>query len=395
MKHTKEKLNEQATKSSEGIAWASEGSACVPHAPRGGKSTHSANHGNSDQPKIDQIVSEIHELPLSNKLITVRANRKMGVSNTGGTIEEYPSMLVRKRDRGEWEEEYYAMIARFGKKSRISGSKRGQIDHFSNASRYRMLKKLGSIGREDPPYMVTLTYRSGSVTLDQAKKDLKKLRSRLDREYGKREEITEPYIKPNGLPALRKRYKYKGTWAGSWRFEVTTGRGKRAKSATPHFHILVWCEDWHDMDLRDLDETISSIWCEVTGDGGEDRMKYGCRIDQSFGDQAKIKNYMLGHHGKKTEQEVIGGGRHWGVINEELLRIGEPTAIYYMTADQRRKYDRITSRLIAKRTKTGECRDHSDLKETHVVLRPYDVARVMKHLGVRKSVPDKRTGTHG
>ena len=126
--------------------------------------------------------SVAHELPLSNKLISVRAIRKKGCSDTGGKIELYPSMAVRKRDYSDSEQEYYDMIARFGKKSRRSGSTRGQIDHFSNESRLRLLKKLGSIGRADPPFMVTKTYRSGSVTFKEAKNDLTKWRKRMDRE---------------------------------------------------------------------------------------------------------------------------------------------------------------------------------------------------------------------
>ena len=67
--------------------------------------------------------------------------------DTEGKVEIYPSMMVRKRDRSAEEQDYYDMVARFGKKGRAGGSVRGSIDHFSNAARFRMLKKLGSIGR--------------------------------------------------------------------------------------------------------------------------------------------------------------------------------------------------------------------------------------------------------
>ena len=321
--------------------------------------------------------SVAHELPLSNKLISIRAIRKIGSQDTGGKIELYPSMAVRKRDYTEMEQEYYDMIARFGKKSRVSGSTRGQIDHFSNESRLRLLKKLGSIGRVDPPFMVTKTYRSGSVTFEQAKKDLLKWRSRMDREFGIRHETTEEWVNKAGFHKLRKRYKYEGTWAGVWRFELTTGRGTRAKEATPHFHTLVWCDEWHGMNMDDLDYRLSKMWCEVTGDGGEDRMKYGCRLDVTGGDQTRIKNYMLGHHGKKTDQEATGGGRHWGIMNEPLLKIGHPTAVFSLTPGQRQKFDRISSKLIASRTKR-DARDNSDLKETHTVLSPHDAYRILK-----------------
>ena len=323
--------------------------------------------------------NEVHELPLSNKLISVRAERKRAVKGTTGSIKIFPSMLVMNRDYTQFEQEYYDMVSRFGQKSRQSGSIRGKIDHFSDAARFRMLQQLGIIGREDPPHMMTLTYRSGSTTFDQAKKDLKKLRSRLDREFGIRHETTEPYIRKDGLPDTRTRYKYEGQWAGVWRFEVTTGRGTRAKGATPHFHILVWCDEWHEMNPYELDHIISNIWCEVTKDGGEDRMRYGCDIKASTGDQTKLKNYMLGHHGKKTDQEAVGAGKHWGMMNKHLLKLDEPKDEVELTADQRNKYARITRELIARRSGT-EARDISDLKETHTVLSPHETIRLLDYL---------------
>ena len=328
--------------------------------------------------------SGFNELPLSNKLISVRDFRKIGSKDQAGTVEVYPSMLVRKRDRSDSEQLYYDTLARFGKKSREGGSRRGQIDHFSNSARQRLLQKLGSIGREDSPFMLTLTYRSGTVTFKQAKKDLLKFRSRLDRLFGIVHETKETVTRKDGLPAIRTRRKYEAKWSGVWRFEVTTGRGTRAKGATPHFHLLIWCYDWHDMDWTELERTLAEIWCEVTGDGGEDRMRYGCRLDISSGDQTKIKNYMLGHHGKKTDQEVTGGGRHWGIMNEELLRIGQPVSAYDLTNEQRVKYDRITAKLIASRTRSQRASTHTDLMETHTVLSPHNISRLMKYLGARK-----------
>ena len=327
--------------------------------------------------------NEVHELPLSNKLISVRAERKKGVKGTTGSIKIFPSMLVRKRDYSQAEQDYYDMIARYGQKSRQSGSIRGKIDHFSDAARFRMLKQLGSIGREDPPHMCTLTYRSGSANFEQSKKDLRKFSKRLDREFGISHKTTEPYIRKDGLPDLRTRIKYEPQWAGVWRFEVTTGRGTRAKGATPHFHILVWCDEWHELDPYELDHRISNIWCEVTKDGGEDRMRYGCDIKASHGDQTKLKNYMLGHHGKKTDQEAVGAGKHWGMMNKHLLNVGQTTAEYELTADQRNKYDRITRQIIARRTGT-EARDINDLRETHTVLSPWETSRLLDYLQASK-----------
>ena len=342
----------------------------------GGKTGPSScpTHGGADGGQSD-------EPPLSNRLISIRASSKLESQDTGGAIQMYPSMLVRKRERSEREVAYYDMLARFGKQGRENASGRGKIDHFSNASRFRMLKKLGELGREDPPFMVTLTYRSGSVTLRDAKKDLLKWRSRMDRQFGIRHESSEPYIRKDGLPGIRKRYKYEAKWAGSWRFEITTGRGTRAKGATPHFHILVWCDEWHGMDYKELDFIMSEMWCEVTGDGGPDRMKYGCRIDQSGGDQTKIKNYMLGHHGKKTDQEVMNGGRHWGMMNEELLQVGKPKAVYNLNPTQRHRLDRILAKLIAVR-RGRDKRDLSRCSDIHTVIGPHEAYRLIEYLKV-------------
>ena len=327
----------------------------------------------------------LDEPPLSNRLISDRANAKRGSKDTSGSIEVYPSMLVRKRDRSEQEDEYYALLARWGKKSRESGSRRGQIDHFSNSARFRMLKKLGSIGREDPPFMVTLTYRSGSVTHKQAKKDIHNWSKRMNRVFGIRHETTEEYKDKAGFHKLRKRYTYEGEWAGAWRFELTTGRGTRAKGATPHFHVLVWCEAWHEMNMDALDHTLSEMWCQITGDGGEDRMEFGCRIDYSGGDQTKIKNYMLGHHGKKTDQEALNAGRHWGIFNEKLLRVGDPSAVVSLDPKQRHKLDRILSKLIASRTDRTP-KDLSDCNYIHTVLGPYNARRLLEFLNISESV---------
>ena len=80
-----------------------------------------------------------NELPLSNKLILVRDRRKMVISETEGKVEVYPSMLIRKRDRSDLEQDYYDMMARYGKKSRVGGSTRGKINHFSTDERGRMV----------------------------------------------------------------------------------------------------------------------------------------------------------------------------------------------------------------------------------------------------------------
>ena len=63
-----------------------------------------------------------------------------------------------KREKTELEQYWYDLLARWGKSRNKNGPiKRGKIDHFSDQARFRMLRRLGQIGRQDPPFMLTLT----------------------------------------------------------------------------------------------------------------------------------------------------------------------------------------------------------------------------------------------
>jgi hypothetical protein len=63
--------------------------------------------------------------------------------------------------------------------------------------------------------------------------------------------------------------------------------------------------------------------------------------------------------------------------------MGEPIGEYHMTSDQRNKFDRISKKLIAKRRGLDE-RDLSDLKETHLVLAPYETLKILEFIGVKE-----------
>jgi hypothetical protein len=292
-------------------------------------------------------------------------------------------MLVMERDRSEEEDDWYALLSRWGRSKGKHGVKnRGKIDHFSANARFRMLKALGTIGRMDPPFMLTLTYRSGAVEAKTAKRHLDTFRKWMDREFGQSSFEVVDHVTKSGFHTLRKRYKYQGDWGGVWRFEVTTGRGPKAKAKTPHFHILIWYDAWHEMSELELDhvrDLLAERWCRITGDIDEDRLRYGCRLDKSRGDQTKIKNYMLGHHGKKTDQEACGSGKHWGMLNSSNLALNESSDEIALLPKERARLARIVAKLIAKRIGRRP-RDISSVDQIHAVLSPWDIRRVLEHL---------------
>jgi len=292
-------------------------------------------------------------------------------------------MLVVERERSEDEEHWYYLLSRWGRSKNKRGSvKRGKIDHFSRSARFRMLKKLGTIGRQDPPFMLTLNYRSGAVDAGTAKRHLDTYRKWLDRQYGEASFEKEEYVTKSGFHKWRKRWSYKGNWGGVWRYEVTTGRGKRAVAKTPHFHILIWYDGWQGMaegEHVQLQRKLSERWCEITGDVDEDRIKYGCRLDRSDGNQVRIKNYMLGHHGKKTDQEACGSGKHWGMLNAHTLQIDESSKEVTLTPKERARLARIVAKLIAKRTGRRP-RDLSSVDYVHAVASPWDIGRILENI---------------
>ena len=190
--------------------------------------------GGSDRARAD-------DPSLSNRVISGQHPEnilvKMSKNESSAILQAYPSMLVMKREKTDLEQYWYDLLARWGKSRNKNGPiKRGKIDHFSDQARFRMLRRLGEIGRQDPPFMLTLTYKSGTVNVEQAKKHLYALHKWMNRQWGESSYKLVDHVTSQGFHTVRRKYSYKGLWGGIWRWEMTTGRGKRAVKATPHFH---------------------------------------------------------------------------------------------------------------------------------------------------------------
>jgi hypothetical protein len=204
----------------------------------------------------------------------------------------------------------------------------------------------------------------------------------MDREFGQSSFEVVDYVTKSGFHGLRKRYNYKGDWGGMWRYEVTTGRGKKAVSKTPHFHVLVWYEPLHEMtegELNHVRDLLAERWCRITGDIDEDRLRYGVKFECKGGDQVRVKNYMLGHHGKKADQEACGDGRHWGILNSDNLALNESSDEIPLLPKQRARLARISAKLIATR-KGRRPRDISSVDNILTVLSQWDIRRLLEYI---------------
>jgi len=273
-------------------------------------------------------------------------------------LEIYPTTLIRRRKRTIEEAIEAVEISHFQKtRDKSRDKKRGKVGGFSQKSNFRLLQKLGRVGRYDPPFMLTVNYRSGAPEANDCKRHLDNLTKWLRREHG---------------------------GAGIWRLEETTGKGKRAKDRTPHFHILVWNGGWHDFsqpDLEHLRDQIAMKWCKITEDVDEDRLKYGVNLKSSNGDVTRMKNYLVGHTRKKSEQDACNKGRHWGIFNALELQLGQARETLTLTPTQRAVYDRITAKLIATRGKgKRKARNLGPVRETHLVLDPWQQGRLMRYI---------------
>lgn len=194
--------------------------------------------------------------------------------------------------------------------------RRTKVKRWSKKSRYRFLKTLGQIGRLDNPLMITLTYRE-SVDPPRAKHELSMFTKWLKRKFV----------------------------AGcAWRLELQTNKHQNI-----HFHLLAWTEiEQEDLPLAEWE--MKAKWCQITGDGGEDRMRYGCHVQQSDG-SIKAMNYLIGHTMKKSAQEATNHGRHWGLTNRKVLDLGKPIESMDLTVPQQAVLRRFGSNLINSRRK--------------------------------------------
>lgn len=176
----------------------------------------------------------------------------------------------------------------------LGGGGRGQVRKFSNASRRRLMYKLGKVDRRAVPLFLTLTYP------DQFSDDYKKWARDID--------------------TFRKRFKRKG-WGAVWRKEFKKRKsGENVGKIAPHFHLLVWGADYAELLLW-----ASRAWYEIVGSGDERHLLAGTRVEKLRSARA-VRGYVGKYIGKEDQEDLeaiaveLGSlGRMWGVINEDLI----------------------------------------------------------------------------
>lgn len=202
----------------------------------------------------------------------------------------------------------------------VGGGKRGQVHSFTNASRRRLMYKLGKVDRRAVPLFLTLTYP------DQFSDDYKKWARDID--------------------TFRKRFRRKG-WAAIWRKEFKTRKtGENAGRVAPHFHLLVWGAEY-----AHLLAWASQAWYEIVGSGDEKHRQAGTRVE-ILKNVRGARGYVGKYIGKEDQEDLdafsveVGSlGRMWGVINEDLIPWAD-SIVYEFTLPEAVKLLRLMRRYM-------------------------------------------------
>lgn len=184
------------------------------------------------------------------------------------------------------------------------GGKRGVVNEFSSASRRRLM---GLIAKLEPQKTIflTLTYPAEFPSPRQAKKDLKKMLQRLQRD----------------APSM----------SAIWRLEFQ-------KRGAPHFHVLLFNFPYVPKQFIEQD------WAQVIGQRAFTRI-------EMIRDRRKLMNYVSKYVAKVGASEASSGfnlsaylhvgnfihpqtgevcgsiGRWWGIFNANSLPLAEATLL--------------------------------------------------------------------
>ncbi|MHB8379776.1 MAG: rolling circle replication-associated protein [Acidimicrobiales bacterium] len=201
----------------------------------------------------------------------------------------------------------------------LGGGERRPITGFSQSSRRRMLRTLGTLDLASVvgiPVFVTLTYpgdwrplcRSGR----EAKNQLNNFRRRWQRRWG-------------DFPAV-------------WKLEFQPRKNRPPlQRMAPHFHILATLPAIDPLgkiptptNLTTAREWVSKAWREVIGSGDERHLRAGTQVLEADGSTpGRLIGYFAGYTaGKSKEEQHLappnwpGLGRFWGVWGIPRIEIG-------------------------------------------------------------------------
>jgi hypothetical protein len=167
------------------------------------------------------------------------------------------------------------------------GGRRGTIRGFSRQSRLRLMRKLGTIRKDEVPVFVTLTYP------DRFPEDAETQKRNFD--------------------AMRARLLRKGAgavWRREWKPRQS---GENAGKLAPHWHLLVW-----GMGFKELRDWLPSAWYEVCGRICPEHLQAGVSVERLRCWNA-VMAYTSKYIAKVVEEGEFTHGRAWGVINPDRI----------------------------------------------------------------------------
>lgn len=187
------------------------------------------------------------------------------------------------------------------------GGKRGEVIGFSAASRRRLMDEMAKLRRNaKPPLFVTLTYPvppSGDAknVCDQCRYHLRQW-----------------------LKAVEKRWKI----SGFWRAEVQPSRRWKRNEYAPHFHLLLWVNDF----LPVLE--IQRLWNQTIRQNAPNSLDLEVLKSQKGAMSYASKYLAKPENIEKTmeetglsKKEVMNGlmiyGRSWGIHRREEMPYGQ------------------------------------------------------------------------
>lgn len=229
-----------------------------------------------------------------------------------------------------------------GETEKVGGGQRQAIKGFSNNSRRRLLRLIGSIRLDAPlPLFVTLTYPELFPTAHEAKRHLKMFHQRLNYYY--------PSI---GL---------------IWKQEPQ-------QRGAPHFHSLLY-----GATAQDLYDFVPTAWSQIAGGGDEKHIAwhYGLlgRGNKHCVEPVRhwrgVWNYAAKYLGKTFE--VPGWenvGRYWGTCKRENIPFGElkqQEVHYKKVVDVQRLQRRFSGLKKATRSVTIFCDANQWIEKLEVV----------------------------
>lgn len=242
------------------------------------------------------------------------------------------------------------------------GGKRGEIKLWSKASRRRLLYRLSEVEWEKIPvtelFHVDLTY-PGEFWPDgrKIKRDLKALRCRLDRLFGK------------------------GNYGLWWKLEFQ-------RRGWPEFNCVLrvlrvpisWVKRFPGLEVSQeafiilFRKWLAKAWNEIAAPGNEKHLKAGTEVSRPR-NKRKMALYMVKYlaktGGRKEYQHTVpegftGLGRWWGIINSELFPVNREIVEVPIYAFH-------TIRRIIRRY----CRSNSTRKWMPKIYSPYSKVKVL------------------